>query len=121
MSILETLVLSFFVVLAIYTGVGLLRSIIQNSRQGIQFREQLLARVKSERMHEMLNTLGIDAEQYTHTRRVNEIEMHISRCRQCANTDQCDRELEHGLTRAVEQYCPNNSDLLATPAKGRAA
>ena len=121
MSILEFLIVSFFFIFAIYTGVGLLRSILKNSQQGILFREKLLGRVKSERLHSMLGQLGIDEQQYLHGNRVNEIEKHISRCQQCSNTSQCDRELEHGLSSMVEQYCPNNSDLLDSRVKSTTA
>jgi hypothetical protein len=121
MSIPEFLIVSFFFIFAIYTGVGLLRSIVKNSQQGILFREKLLGRVKSERLHPMLGKLGIDDQDYLHSNRVNEIEKHISRCQQCSNTSQCDRELEQGLSSKVEEYCPNNSDLLAGQVKSSAA
>lgn len=121
MSIIEYLIVVFFILLAFYTGIGLLRSIVKNSQQGIVFRNKLMERVKSERIHEMLQSLGIAPEHYIHATRVNEIEIHINRCQACANTEQCDRELLEGLTSAVESYCPNNGDLLNTPVKSTPA
>ena len=117
MTIIQALIVVFFILLAIFIGIGLFRSIMHSSQQGVDFRENLLNRVKSVRMHKMLGALGIDEKQYTHSHRVNDIEKHINRCRQCANTEQCDSELESGVVKQAEQYCPNNSDLLDTPSR----
>ncbi len=63
-------------------------------------------------MHKMLQVLGVDPEIYAHGHPVNEIEMHMKRCQQCANTDQCDSELATGEAKHANEYCPNNSDLI---------
>ena len=121
MSIIQTSIVAFFLLLACVIGIGLFRSIMNSSRQGVNFREDLLERVQSVRMHKMLKALGINQQQYAYSHRVSDIEKHIYRCKQCANTEQCDRELASGVLKQAESYCPNNSDLLATPLKNTSA
>ena len=112
MNIFETLIILFFTFLGVITVIGLFRSIMHSSRQGEIFYQKLNDRIKPLRMHKMLHALGIDDNQYTRGNPVNEIEMHMNRCQQCGNTEQCDVELESGLVTHADQYCPNNEDLL---------
>jgi hypothetical protein len=65
----------------------------------------------------MLQALGINEKEYTHNNQVNEIEMHINRCRNCGNTERCDSDLEIGDVKHADQYCPNNEDLLRSADK----
>lgn len=121
MSFIQTSIIVFFLLLACLIGIGLFRSIMNSSKQGVKFRENLLARVQSVRMHKMLQALGINHQQYAYSHRVSDIEKHIDRCTHCANTEQCDSELASGAIKHAESYCPNNSDLLATPLKNTTA
>ena len=54
MSFIQTSIIVFFLLLACLIGIGLFRSIMNSSKQGVKFRENLLARVQSVRMHKML-------------------------------------------------------------------
>jgi hypothetical protein len=112
MTTIETLIILFFILLTIIITIGLFRSIMKSSRQGENFYQNLLERIKQLRMHKMLQALGIDEKEYTHGNQVNEIELHMNRCQQCGNTEQCDSELESGKIKHADQYCPNNEDLL---------
>ena len=117
MNTIETLIIVFFILLTIFITIGLFRSITKSSRQGDTFYQNLVERIKQLRMHKMLQALGIDEKEYTRGNQVNEIEMHMNRCQQCSNTEQCDSELESGEIKHADQYCPNNEDLLNSSAK----
>ena len=121
MNIIDSLILFFFIALAVYIIIGLFRSIMKSSRQGETFYQNLIDRIEQLRMHKMLQALGIDEKEYTHSNQVNEIEMHMNRCRECSNTEQCDSELESGEIKHADQYCPNNEDLLNSAAKSSAS
>lgn len=112
MNIIELLIILFFTFLAIIIVIGLFRSIMHSSRQGEIYYQKLNDRIKPLRMHKMLHALGIDDNKYTRSNHVNEIEMHMNRCQQCGNTEQCDSELASGNVTNADQYCPNNEDLL---------
>ena len=117
MTTIETLIILFFILLTIFIIIGLFRSIMKSSRQGETFYQNLIDRIEQLRMHKMLQALGIDEKEYTHSNQVNEIEMHMNRCQECSNTEQCDSELENGEIKHADQYCPNNEDLLNAAAK----
>ena len=121
MNIVELLIIVFFAFLAIIITVGLFRSIMLSSRQGEIFYQKLNDRIKPLRMHKMLHALGIDDKKYTRGNPVNEIQMHMNRCQQCSNTDQCDAELETGEVTHADQYCPNNEDLLKSATENSAS
>ncbi len=112
MTIIEKLILFFFIFLSIFIVIGLFRSIMKSSQQGETFYQNLIERIKLLRMHKMLQALGVDEKQYARSNSVNEIEKHMERCRQCVNTKQCDSELESRKIKHADQYCPNNEDLL---------
>jgi hypothetical protein len=112
MPISESLIIVFFILLAIVITIGLFRAIMKSSQQGENFYQNLLERVEPLRMHKMLHALGIDQKEYTHAHPVNKIEMHITRCKDCGNTEQCDAELESGALQDADKFCPNNEDLL---------
>ena len=117
MSIIETIILLFFLFLAVFVVFGLFRSIMRSCQQGEAYYQTLISRIKPLRMHRMLQALGIETGKYARGHPVNEIEMHMQRCQRCSNTEQCDSELASGSVQHAEEYCPNNSDLLDTPAK----
>jgi hypothetical protein len=117
MNIIDSLILFFFIALAVYIIIGLFRSIMKSSQQGETFYQNLLERIKKLRMHRMLQTLGVNEKDYALAHPVSEIEMHMNRCRQCSNTEICDSELAKGEVNQAEQYCPNNKDLLQTSFK----
>jgi Family of unknown function (DUF6455) len=117
MNTIETLIIVFFILLTIVIIIGLFRSITKSSRQGENFYQNLLERIKQLRMHKMLQALGVDEKEYTRGNPVIEIEMHMNRCQECGNTEQCDSELESGEIKHADQYCPNNEDLLNSSAK----
>lgn len=112
MSITQTLILVFFILLAIAITIGLLHAITKSSRQGETFYKNITDRIGQLRMHKMLQVLGINEKEYTRSNQVNEIEMHMKRCKDCGNTEQCDSEMESGEITQADQYCPNNEDLL---------
>ena len=117
MNTVETLIIVFFILLSIIIIIGLFRSITKSSQQGDIFYQNLLDRIKQLRMHKMMQALGVDEKEYTRGNQVNEIKMHMNRCQECANTEQCDSELESGEIKRADQYCPNNEDLLNSSAK----
>ena len=117
MNTIGTLIVIFFILLTIIITIGLFRSITKSSQQGENFYQNLLERIKQLRMHKMLQALGVDEKEYTRGNPVNEIEMHMNRCQECGNTEQCDAELEIGKIKHAYQYCPNNEDLLNSVAK----
>lgn len=117
MNIFELLIIVFFIFLAIIITIGLFRSIMHSSKQGEIYYQKLNDRIKPLRMHKMLQALGIDDQEYTRSNPVNEIEMHMNRCQECSNTEQCDTELETGKVTHADQYCPNNEALINTAAK----
>ncbi|MCK5361023.1 MAG: hypothetical protein KAJ95_10380 [Gammaproteobacteria bacterium] len=117
MSITQTLIIVFFILLATAITFGLFRAITKSSQQGETFYQKLTDRIGQLRMHKMLQALGINEKEYTRSNQVNEIEMHINRCRDCGNTEQCDAELESGEVKHADQYCPNNEDLLRSAHK----
>lgn len=112
MTTIEAVILFFFIFFTIFITIGLFRSIMKSSQQGETFYQNLIERIKPLRMHKMLQALGVDEKQYTRGNPVNEIEVHMERCQQCSNTEQCDSELESGEIKHADQYCPNNEDLL---------
>ena len=117
MNIIDSLIVFFFIALAVYIIIGLFRSIMKSSRQGETFYQNLLERIKKLRMHRMLQALGVNEKDYALAHPVSEIEMHMNRCQQCSNTKICDSELAQGEVKQAEQYCPNNKDLLQTSFK----
>ena len=117
MNTIGTLIVIFFILLTIIITIGLFRSITKSSQQGDTFYQNLLERIKQLRMHKMLQALGVDEKEYTRGNQVNEIEMHMNRCQECGNTEQCDAELKIGEIKHADQYCPNNEDLLNSAAK----
>ncbi len=117
MSTIETIIILFFLFLTVFAIFGLSRSILRNCQQGETYYQNLISRIKLLRLHRMLQALGIDTRKYVHSRQINEIEIHVQRCRQCGNTEQCDSELASGAVQHAGVYCPNNSDLLAPPAQ----
>lgn len=117
MSIIQTLIIAFFILLSVVIIIGLFRSITKSSQQGENFYQNLLEQIKQLRMHKMLQVLGVDEKEYTRGNQVNEIEMHMNRCQECGNTEQCDAELESGEIKHADQYCPNNEDLLNSAKK----
>ena len=117
MNIIDSLILFFFIALAVYIIIGLFRSIMKSSRQGETFYQNLLERIKKLRMHRMLQALGVNEKDYALAHPVSEIEMHMNRCQQCSNTEICDSELAKGEVKQAEEYCPNNKDLLQTSFK----
>lgn len=121
MNILELLIIVFFTFLAIIITIGLFRSIMHSSKQGEIFYQKLNDRIKPLRMHKMLHALGIDDKEYTRGRQVNEIELHMNRCQNCGNTEQCDSELETGVATHAEEYCPNNEDLRRSATENSAS
>ncbi|MFW2440617.1 MAG: DUF6455 family protein [Arenicellales bacterium] len=117
MSTIESIIIIFFLFLAVFVLIGLFRSIKHSSQQGETFYQSLISRIKHLRMHKMLQALGIDTGNYARGHQVTEIEMHMKRCRECSSTKQCDAELSSGETINAEEYCPNNKDLLNTPVE----
>ena len=117
MSITQTLIIVFFILLTIVITIGLFRAVTKSSQQGETFYQKLSERIGQLRMHRMLQALGINEKEYTRSNQVNEIEMHINRCKDCGNTEQCDSELEGGEIKHADQYCPNNEDLLRSVHK----
>jgi len=114
MSTIENIIIIFFLFLAVFVIIGLFRSIKHSSQQGETFYQSLVSRIKLLRMHKMLQALGIETGNYARGHQVNEIEMHMKRCRQCSNTKQCDEELSAGEITNADEYCPNNKDMLDT-------
>ena len=112
MSFTQTLIIVFFILLTLVITFGLFRAITKSSQLGETFYQKLTGRIGELRMHNMLQALGINEKEYTRNNQVNEIEMHINRCKNCGNTEQCDTELESGEIKHADQYCPNNEDLL---------
>ncbi|MEA1890146.1 MAG: DUF6455 family protein [Pseudomonadota bacterium] len=117
MSTFETIIIIFFLLLATFVIIGLSLSIMHSSQQGESYYQGLISRIKLLRMHKMLQAMGIDTSHYARRHPINEIEMHLKRCQQCSNTEQCDNELDSGKLVDAEKYCPNNADMLATPTK----
>ncbi len=117
MSITQTLIIVFFILLATAITFGLFRAITKSSQQGETFYQKLTDRIGQLRMHKMLQALGINEKEYTRSNQVNEIEMHINRCRDCGNTEQCDAELESGEVKHADQYYPTNYDVLRAAHK----
>ena len=94
-----------------YTILRMVIAIGRNFQWGLLFRRRLAKRVEALRLSKMLARLGIDREQYLHTRRINDIETHLRRCNACENKAECDDTL--GNHRPVENYdfCPNEPSL----------
>lgn len=100
------------VVASLLIVIGLSRAIIRNSHTGMLHRDKLLERIKSLRLHKMLAAIGIDDRKYLYKANLADIETHMQRCEQCDARQECDEDLEQGMAKNADAYCPNNEDLV---------
>ena len=75
--------------------------------------EQQRVRVKSLRLHKMLEYLGVDQVEYLRKVTAPVIEQQIYRCSQCTNTEICDGCLRDGRCFIDMHFCPNYPSLMA--------
>jgi hypothetical protein len=108
---------------ALLVGVSaMLISCVQDCRFLRSYRQGLRERISSLRIHRMLGALGVSRRDYTRKALFSEVEMHLSRCRQCPNTDECDAALDQGDVTDGEAFCPNFRELVKfsrRPTRGR--
>ena len=112
MDFLSIIAVGLIGLFAITLAIGLFAAIFLNMKVGIRFREKLASRVADLRLGKMLSALGIDIDDYLHSERVTDIENHIKRCAQCANTDECDDKLADNTIKAHQiAFCNNEKSL----------
>lgn len=80
-------------------------------------REKLYLAVKSLRLHEMLDLLGIPLERYISSVPVRKIRAHVKSCRACVRISECDRCFRRGIPDENMNFCPNHTGLLAIKKK----
>jgi len=112
MVISELLILILFALIVIFLVIGLPIAMVFNMRQGLQYRENLALQLEKLRLNRMLQSLGIDINQYLSQQRVVDIRDHMERCQSCGNADECDSALSLGEA-SIENidYCANNESL----------
>ena len=97
-----------FTVLSLY----FLLLIAKNVKQGQVVRQKLAKRVESLRMTKMLNSLGLDFNQYLHTVPLNKISESMGKCESCETTEKCDEKLKQkSLEIQNIDFCPNQQCL----------
>ncbi|TNF92243.1 MAG: hypothetical protein EP297_13645 [Gammaproteobacteria bacterium] len=98
--------------LAAVLAIILFAAIFFNMKVGMRFRQDLANRIHGLRLGRMLNALGIDIDSYLHSEPVVDIENQITRCTQCANTDECDEKLTSDSIKPDEiAFCNNEKSL----------
>jgi len=91
---------------------AMLFNCIQNSRFLWSYRQSLGQRIRSLRIHRMLQALGVSCRSYMRKATFSEVETHLGRCQQCPNIPECDAALEQGDTSNGEAFCPNFRELV---------
>lgn len=94
------------------TVCAILAKCIHNCRFLRSYRQHLRLRINGLRIHRMLESLGISTRRYMRKAYASEVETHLSRCRQCANTAECDAALGKGSTSGADAFCPNYHALV---------
>jgi hypothetical protein len=121
MDFLSIIAVGLLGLLAITLAIGLFAAIFLNMKVGIRFRQKLASRVTGLRLGKMLSALGIDIDAYLHSERVTDIENHIKRCEQCANTGECDEKLAESSIKSDQiAFCNNEKslrELVGNPAE----
>ena len=90
---------------------GMLYLCIQNLRFIHSYQEDLKKRVDGLRIHRMLGCLGMSTMCYVRKARHMEVEVQLSRCKQCPNTAVCDAALDTGDTSQADAFCPDFPEL----------
>lgn len=110
---------TFSVITAVFLGLLvttfaalLFFAIIYNVKIGARYREPLAQKLETLRLNKMLSALGIDTYEYLHKESVVTIHEQMNRCSECANTDECDDNLEANAIDASNiEFCNNESSL----------
>ena len=118
MEYLSIAAIGLYGILFVTMAIVIPTAIIFNIRAGIRYRKRLAQRLNQLRISGMLNALGIDVNQYLHQEYIHEINNHMTRCSECENTDQCDRELATGnVDTGNISYCNNEAELQEIAAR----
>ena len=76
------------------------------------YRKDLTQRTDGLRIHKMLGCIGLSTKGYIRRAFSSEVEMHLSRCQQCATTTECDAALTRRDRSQAHAFCPNFPDLI---------
>jgi hypothetical protein len=87
-------------------------AIVFNTRSGMKYRQALAQQLNHLRLGKMLTALGIDRDSYLSSERVVDIHEQMERCSTCANTENCDKQLDEATVNAdTIDYCNNEASL----------
>jgi hypothetical protein len=103
------IVVAAITIAAVLTGHALFSVDIHEAER----QEKLYQAVKTLRLHEMLDLLGIPIERYISTVPSRKILAHVKSCRACVQISECDRCFRRGIPVEDMSFCPNHNRLLA--------
>ncbi len=97
--------MAYFIIMMVFR-------IRNNVVTGYRFRDALTEELNRLRLSRMLQALGFNIDQYTHTQNVVDIQRQMKNCASCANISTCDEKLEKGeVDPDYMDYCANADDL----------
>ncbi len=112
MDAFSVVVIVFLGLLVFVFSISLFITIIFNMKAGIKYREPLANKLHTLRLSKMLSALGINTTEYLHTVSVATINEQMTRCADCANTDECDDNLSTNNVDINEiDFCNNEASL----------
>ncbi len=113
MSVFITLLATILLLLLVAVfAIWLPVAIVFNVRAGMAYREKLAGKIEKMRLGKMLAALGVDIDAYISNERGVDIHDHVTRCKQCSNTSECDERISQGDINADEiAFCNNEQSL----------
>ena len=113
MNVLTMIILTLFTAALTYYLIMLTLRIRLNYLSGRGLRDSLQLEIANLRLGRMIDALGISKSKYTHQESVLDISHHISKCKSCENTSECDERLDsNNIIPEALQFCANEKSLL---------
>jgi len=117
MNVISISISGIFIILSVAFTVLLLVAILGNLKTARRYRQAMSEKLSGLRLSRMLSFKGIDQETYLHTQPVLDIEQHMKRCSNCAQTERCDDVLAASNSEEPTPFCDNESELQAVKSK----
>lgn len=121
MVIVSTIIEIVLIVMTVALIVLLPIAIVFNVRAGRKYRRRLAQNIHHLRLNRMLTALGIDTDEYLHEERIVDIHEQMTRCGECANTEECDEALHGKVDPDHIGFCNNEATLREMVKKKHAA
>ena len=113
----EPLAVAVWTAIIIVSFVLVLTRIVGSMRALRAYRQELILRAQSLRIHKMLTRAGTTLSRYLRRARPMEVERHLLACQNCQTTDRCDKFLDKDEDIDPRSFCPNFVEL-ATHGRG---